>query len=113
MSCALFGTFLTIVFIACVGFLHLRARAKVLCSDRFGRKRILMVASFCMFAAMYTMAGLGVPSEQTDSMSSGIVAMVVVFGFSYNLGPAAVNNTICTEIAQIRLRDKTQRMGAM
>ena len=66
-----------------------------------------------MFAAFYIMAGLGVPETRSDSMSAGVVAMMVLFGFAYNLGPGAVNNTIVTEVASIHLRDKTQRMGAM
>ncbi|KZL68472.1 sugar transporter [Colletotrichum incanum] len=70
-------------------------------ADRVGRRKILLMGSTIQAIALYTMAGLGVPSPVPHANKSGMVSMLLLFGAGFGLVPA------------LRLRDRAQRVSSL
>ncbi|GKT91121.1 sugar transporter [Colletotrichum tofieldiae] len=68
-------------------------------ADRVGRRKILLMGSAIQAIALYTMAGLGVPSPVPHANKSGMVGMLLLFGAGFGLA--------------LRLRDRSQRVSSL
>ncbi|WYZ41399.1 hypothetical protein EsH8_V_000294 [Colletotrichum jinshuiense] len=85
----------------------------LLLTDRVGRRKILMVGSTVQAAALFTMAGLGVPSPVPRGNKSGMVGMLLLFGAGFGLGWGPLTYVVVTEIPALRLRDRSQRASSL
>ncbi|PWY69014.1 putative sugar transporter [Aspergillus sclerotioniger CBS 115572] len=81
------------------------------CTDKVGRRPMLLISSAVMAVGMLTMGGLVTVTPLTVPMKKGIVAMYVFLavGFSLGWGPQAY--IMATELPALRLRDKTLQLG--
>ncbi|KAF2143939.1 uncharacterized protein K452DRAFT_350295 [Aplosporella prunicola CBS 121167] len=88
------------------GLICLGPLTTMLLIDRVGRRRILFLFGSIAVGAMFTMAGLGVAEPISQQRKEGIVAMMVIFAFSYLTSFGSVCTVITTEVLNLRLRDK-------
>ncbi|KAF6834617.1 sugar transporter [Colletotrichum musicola] len=82
-------------------------------TDRVGRRKILLLGSFVQASALFTMAGLGVPTPVPHSHKSGMVGMLLLFGAGFGLGWGPLTYVVVTEIPALRLRDRSQRASSL
>jgi MFS transporter, SP family, sugar:H+ symporter len=71
-----------------------------------------VAGSFFCGVALMIMGGLGVPQPISNSYSSGIVAMMLIFQLVYVATIGPLYYTMQAETPASRLRDKTVRLGA-
>jgi MFS transporter, SP family, sugar:H+ symporter len=72
-----------------------------------------MVGATIQAASLLTMGGLGTAADQTKSIKSGVVAMMVVYTFGYSLGWAPTSHILSAEIPSTRMRDMTYRTASV
>ncbi|CAK7205082.1 hypothetical protein SEUCBS139899_007847 [Sporothrix eucalyptigena] len=80
-------------------------------SDRFGRRTILFLANGLMLCALLSMAGIGTQATLDRASKTGVMALMTVFGVAFGMGWGPMTWVVTTEIAALRLRDQTVRVG--
>ncbi|KAH8883538.1 sugar transporter [Thozetella sp. PMI_491] len=82
-------------------------------NDHVGRRPLLLISAIIQCASIMTVGGLGLIANPSSEVKIAIVAMVTVFGCGFILAWAPLTYVVTTEIAPLRLRDVTQRTGAI
>lgn len=62
---------------------------------------------------LFIMGGMGLPAKPTLEAGRVIVGSVIMCGFFWNLGYAALTYLIMAEIPSQKVRDSTVRIGGM
>ncbi|KAI1261909.1 putative sugar transporter [Xylariaceae sp. FL1019] len=79
--------------------------------DKLGRRKTLLISYFFQAAWMYILAGVGTAGTTTASKNT-VVASLILYAVSYNMGSASIPYLLGAEIPTAGLREKTQALGA-
>lgn len=82
-------------------------------NDKIGRRKLFIAGAGIQAAALFTMAGLGTASPITSSESTGIAAMMAIFGAGFGLGWGPLTYVVITELPALSLRDHSQRVASL
>jgi MFS transporter, SP family, sugar:H+ symporter len=74
--------------------------------ERFGRRPILIISALAMAACTLSMGGLGLAPSKTEAVDNGIVSMVFIFLFMFNIGWGPTVWAVTSEISTGRNRGK-------
>lgn len=83
----------------------------LLCSDKIGRRKLLLTSASIMCVSLMIMGGLGTPATISASLRIAIVSMLCLMTFGFSLGFAPLTYVVATEIPALDLRDATLRLG--
>ncbi|KAM0414711.1 hypothetical protein ACHAPT_013450 [Fusarium lateritium] len=81
--------------------------------DKVGRRPLLLTGSSIQASALLIMGGLGMMSNATYSVKSGIIAMMMIFGGGYCAAWGQLSHTITAEIPSSEVRDVTYTTGPL
>ncbi|VUC35051.1 unnamed protein product [Clonostachys rosea] len=87
--------------------------ATLILVDIIGRRPILLCGSFLQATALLIMGGLGMITAKTLSVSSGIIAMMMIFQMSYCAAWGQLSHTITAELPSAEVRDLTYVTGSL
>ncbi|KAJ5370675.1 sugar transport protein [Penicillium cataractarum] len=79
--------------------------------DRVGRRAMFHVSSTMQTAALMTMGALGTAGSSNVSAKQGIVAMLVIYSFSWSLGWAPLVYVLGAELPSSPLREMTLQIA--
>lgn len=72
----------------------------------------MMIGALIQTGSLFTMGGLGTKADPSFGEKSGIIAMVLIFSASFNVGWAPLAHVVAAEVPTLRLRDPTYGLGA-
>ncbi|KAI0147262.1 putative sugar transporter [Xylariaceae sp. FL1272] len=78
--------------------------------DKLGRRKTLLISYFLQAAWMYILAGVGTAGT-TNASKNTVVASLLLYAVSYNMGSASIPYLLGAEIPTASLREKTQALG--
>ncbi|CAI7646358.1 unnamed protein product [Penicillium pancosmium] len=79
--------------------------------DVVGRRALFHISSIFQTGALMTMGGLGTADASNTSAKQGIVAMLMIFSFSWSLGWAPLTYVIGAELPSSPLREMTLQIA--
>ena len=80
-------------------------------ADRVGHKPFLIASAYLQTAALLTMGGFGAADAMTPALKAGIVAMFLLFSFSWSFGYAPLAYIVAVELPSPFLREATLRVA--
>lgn len=82
----------------------------MLLADQLGRRPVLIASAALQAAALMTMGALRTADPQNTAAKEGIVAMLVLYMFSWSLGYAPLAYVVAAELPSMTLREETLRV---
>lgn len=80
-------------------------------ADKIGRRPLLITSALLQTVALLTMGGLGTADSTITAAKAGIVAMLLLYSFSWSFGYAPLAYVVAAELPSPYLREYTLRLG--
>ncbi|KAF5013970.1 hypothetical protein FDECE_58 [Fusarium decemcellulare] len=87
--------------------------ATLILVDMVGRRPLLLVGSSVQASALLIMGGLGMITNSTYAVKSGIIVTMMIFGAGYCAAWGQLSHTITAEMPSAEVRDLTYATGSL